>query len=102
MCEDVESVRWRGGGGVEGGRSTAVQRDKKLWDCRVERKKRKKAEKTDGYRDSLCVCVCERERERDRKCECTTTSVQWYQYWRSHFRLEHFKIQVVLMVLFKK
>ena len=50
MCEDVESVRWRGGGGVE--------RDKKLWDCRVERKKRKKAEKTDGYRDSLCVCVC--------------------------------------------
>ena len=56
VCEDVESVWDKGGRGrIEGGRSTAVPRDKKLWDCRVER--RKKAKKTDGYTDSVCVCA---------------------------------------------
>lgn len=39
MCEDVECV-CGGGGSIEGGRSTAVQRDKKLWDCQVEREKK--------------------------------------------------------------
>lgn len=56
MCEDVESMRRGRGGRIRGGRSTAVQRDKKLWDCRVERKKKKQRKQMDI--EALCVCVC--------------------------------------------
>lgn len=58
MCGYGECEGWELGGRIQGGRSTAVQRDKKLWDCRVEREKKKKKQRRQmDIETSECVSI---------------------------------------------
>lgn len=55
-CEDVESVRRGRGAGF---RVVGAQPCREIRSCGiVELREKKKAAKTDGYRDCVCACVC--------------------------------------------